>query len=178
MNQAVAFNVARWRKAAGLTQQQLGERIGWSADAVSEAERSFAGSRTRQFDADLLAGIAIALGVPVAALLLPPPGCTFRIPGGYLDGGALLRLAIPDNDSDAGVMGEYRDAWNFTGMALLGDDPEAMQLMARWIGDTAGRRAELAAYLRDEREELLKAAEKAAARLDGIARQIEQGEAR
>ncbi|MHB1431399.1 MAG: helix-turn-helix domain-containing protein [Streptosporangiaceae bacterium] len=72
INQVVAWNLAFWRKAADLTQEELGERLDWSKVVVSAAERSWDGVRVRQFSADDLVNIADALGLPVAALLLPP----------------------------------------------------------------------------------------------------------
>jgi transcriptional regulator with XRE-family HTH domain len=66
--------MALYREAAGLTQEQLGKRLGgWTKVAVSAAERSWDGKRTRKFDADEIVAIAEALDVPVIALLLPPP---------------------------------------------------------------------------------------------------------
>lgn len=74
VNQLVAFNIAWFRKAAGLTQDELGERLGgWSAASVSAAERSWDGKRVRKFNTDEIVGAAVVLGVPVVALLLPPP---------------------------------------------------------------------------------------------------------
>lgn len=76
-NQVVAWNMARYRKAAGLSQAELGKRLGgWSAVSVSAAERSWDGKRIRKFDADELIAVASALGVPVFALFLPPDGTT------------------------------------------------------------------------------------------------------
>jgi cell division septum initiation protein DivIVA len=73
INQLVAFNITWYRKASGLTQDELGERLGgWSGASVSAAERSWDGKRIRKFDADEIVNIAFALGVPVIALLLPP----------------------------------------------------------------------------------------------------------
>lgn len=77
-NQIVAYNVAYYRKAAGLTQEELGNRLrGWTTKpwgkaGVSAVERSWDGKRLRQFDADLLFGLAVALDVPVMAFFLPP----------------------------------------------------------------------------------------------------------
>jgi transcriptional regulator with XRE-family HTH domain len=69
----VAYNLAFFRKAARLTQEELGEALGgWTKVAVSAAERSWDGKRIRQFDADLIADIATQLGVPIAAMFLPP----------------------------------------------------------------------------------------------------------
>jgi transcriptional regulator with XRE-family HTH domain len=68
-----AYNLTYFRRAAGLTQEQFGERLGgWSAASVSAAERSWDGKRISKFDADELVSIALALGIPVIALLLPP----------------------------------------------------------------------------------------------------------
>lgn len=72
VNQIVAWNLAYWRKVAGLTQDQLGERLGWSKVVVSAAERSWEGKRVRNFTADDLVNIAAALELPITALLLPP----------------------------------------------------------------------------------------------------------
>jgi transcriptional regulator with XRE-family HTH domain len=73
INQLVAYNMTYFRKAARLTQEELGERLGgWSGASVSAAERSWDGKRVRKFDADEVVRIALALGIPVIALLLPP----------------------------------------------------------------------------------------------------------
>lgn len=73
-NQVVAWNLARYRRAAGLKQDELGELLGWRRGAVSDAERSWKGGRVREFDAHALTVISLALGIPVIALLLPPDG--------------------------------------------------------------------------------------------------------
>lgn len=72
INQVAAWNLAYFRKAAGLTQEELGARLGWSKAIVSAAERSWDGRRVRHFSADDLISIAMALNVPVTALFLPP----------------------------------------------------------------------------------------------------------
>lgn len=72
-NQEVAWNMAFFRKASGLTQEQLGERLGWGKGIVSTAERSWDAKRIRQFTADDITVIAKALEIPVTALLLPVP---------------------------------------------------------------------------------------------------------
>jgi transcriptional regulator with XRE-family HTH domain len=72
MNQIVAYNLAYWRKAAGMTQDELGQALRWSKAAVSAAERSWDGKRIRQFDADLLMALATILRVPISAFFLPP----------------------------------------------------------------------------------------------------------
>jgi transcriptional regulator with XRE-family HTH domain len=74
-NQLVGLNMTYFRKAAKLTQEDLGERLGgWSAASVSAAERSWDGRRIRKFDADEIVSISAALGVPLVALFLPPEG--------------------------------------------------------------------------------------------------------
>jgi len=73
VNQVVAANIRTFRIAAGLTQKQLGEMVGLSHENVSNMERSAEPGRTRrQFDADLIAAFALAIGVPVTAFFLPP----------------------------------------------------------------------------------------------------------
>lgn len=73
VNELVAYNMAYYRRAADMTQEQLGQKIGgWSTASVSAAERSWDGKRVRKFDADELFALAYVLGVPVGALLLPP----------------------------------------------------------------------------------------------------------
>lgn len=72
-NRAVAANITRLRLAAGWTQEQLGEKLGWSPANVSSAERSaVAGRDKRRFDADVIVLIAAIFGVPPAALITPP----------------------------------------------------------------------------------------------------------
>lgn len=78
LNQVVAYNMAYYRKVAGLTQDELADRLfGWTSKpwtkvAVSAAERSWDGKRIRQFDADLIFGLSQALKVPVTAFFMPP----------------------------------------------------------------------------------------------------------
>lgn len=72
-NMVIAYNITRWRKANGMTQEQLGDELGgWTKGQVSAAERSWDGKRVRQFDADLIADLASILRVPVPALFMPP----------------------------------------------------------------------------------------------------------
>jgi transcriptional regulator with XRE-family HTH domain len=115
-NQLIALNMARFRKAAGMTQEQLGEQLGgWSNAAVSAAERSWDGKRIRQFDADSIMAIAMAIGVPVAALLLPPEDAgvaaryVLELPGaaGGEDMSALLSCVLPGYSESSPAMREY-----------------------------------------------------------------------
>jgi cell division septum initiation protein DivIVA/transcriptional regulator with XRE-family HTH domain len=96
INQLVGFNLAYFRKSAGLTQEELGKRLGgWTKVAVSAAERSWSGNRIRKFDAHELTAMARALGVPLIALFLPPP-----------DMGIAVRYVVnlPDNTGAADLM--------------------------------------------------------------------------
>lgn len=137
MNQVVAWNMAALRKAAGLTQAELGERIGWSYTTVSAAERSWDGKRIREFDADQLAAIAGILGVPLLALFLPPPE------GKPSPGMAeLLRRVLPESATDSPAMDAYRE--RLADAARLYLDPvEAGDLLAylRDMTDPAKRHA-------------------------------------
>lgn len=78
MNQVVAYNIAYFRNAESLTQEELGNRLEkitgkrWSKATMSAVERSWDGSRIRSFDADDLLAFSQALECPVTALLLPP----------------------------------------------------------------------------------------------------------
>src|SRR5580658_7913741 len=72
MSQLVAYNMAFFRKAAGLDQKEFGHLVGWSAASVSAAERSWDSKRIKKFDADEITQIAAVLGLPVTAMFLPP----------------------------------------------------------------------------------------------------------
>jgi transcriptional regulator with XRE-family HTH domain len=140
-NQIVAYNMTRWRKVAGLTQEQLGERLGgWSKVVVSAAERSWDGKRIRQFTADDIVQIAHALHVPIAALFLPPDddGINKRYLyhfGDVCSGmAALFALVMSDpTDAETPEMSEYRDRYT--------------EAMNRYLDP--GRGDDLAAYLED-----------------------------
>ncbi|MFI5859184.1 helix-turn-helix transcriptional regulator [Streptomyces parvulus] len=78
MNQVVAHNIAYFRNALDLTQEELGGRLEritekrWSKATMSAVERSWDGNRIRSFDADDLVALSQALEVPITALFLPP----------------------------------------------------------------------------------------------------------
>lgn len=116
-NQIVAWNIANYRRNAGLTQEQLGEMIGGRAKRnVSADERSWDGGHTREFNAHEIIAYAAALGVPVGAFFLPPESDGHL--GRYLirphdqadclDMRDLLLLVMPDNDGDGRAMQAYR----------------------------------------------------------------------
>jgi 8-oxo-dGTP diphosphatase len=76
-NQLVAYNLARIRKAQGLSQEQAAAMLApwlgvrWSKAVYSAAERSYDGKRVRQFTADDLIAMSGAFGVPVLYFFLP-----------------------------------------------------------------------------------------------------------
>lgn len=131
MNQLVAYNLAYWRKVAGLTQEEFGERIGWSKAAVSAAERSWDGKRTREFDADLLIAIATELDLPLAALFLPPEddGIDTRYIFHNRDHGdwchnmydLISTIMSEPSQDDSDAMNRYRDRYTTTINFYLGE---------------------------------------------------------
>jgi transcriptional regulator with XRE-family HTH domain len=138
VNQLVGFNVKFFRQAAGLTQDELGQRLGgWSKGVVSAAERSWDSDRIRQFDADELAAIAGALGVPLAALFLPPPDAGTAVDYTFTDGArqmsadALLSLAVTDYQGDSKLMVAVQERINSLGGGRLMQsiEDEALRIM-------------------------------------------------
>jgi transcriptional regulator with XRE-family HTH domain len=103
-SQLVAWNLARFRQAAGLQQDELGARLGWSGKKVSAMETSWKGAKTRQFEVSAVVALAAALRVPAAAFLLPPDddgvACRYVLagPDGQedLSMAALVTYLIPD----------------------------------------------------------------------------------
>ena len=147
-DQVAAWNMAYWRKKAGLTQRELGERIGWTHGAVSDAEKVWDGESTRKFTANLLLPIAAALGVPLTALLLPPEDA-----GAYevaIDGGtaALMELIMPDLDAETEILEAYRDRLRRAALEWL--KPHFAAGISGLLGliDDKGFAALLAAHLR------------------------------
>ena len=115
VNQLVAYNMAAFRKAAGLGQQEFGGPLGWSPASVSAAERSWDGKRIKKFDADEIVQIAAVLGVPLAALFLPPEDHGTAVQYVLHFGGKkvknlddLLPLALPGFGGDSPAMDAYR----------------------------------------------------------------------
>lgn len=78
LNQVIAYNLMRIRKARGESQEQAAELlephlgVRWSKAVYSAAERSYAGKRVRQFTAADLAAFAAAFEVPLLYFFLPP----------------------------------------------------------------------------------------------------------
>lgn len=141
VDQIVARNIRFWRKAARMTQEDLGALTGWTAANISAAERSAEDGRDRRrFDAQALVTFSRALGVPLLALFLPPvdEGTDRRYifsdsdSGGWLDMHDLMRVVYPDSDREGPVMDKYR-AW-LTHVVEHFMEPEWAEEMARWLG--------------------------------------------
>ena len=115
INQVIAYNLMRVRKALGLSQEQAAERlephlgVRWSKAVYSAAERSYAGKRVRQFTAADVASFAAAFQVPLLYFFLPPK---------------------PEDREAAGVMiGEQFVAWTgLLDVMLDGKQQSALQL--------------------------------------------------
>src|SRR5580692_10112778 len=129
-----------FRRAADLTQDELGKRLGWSAANVSAAERSASDTRDRRrFDAQTLAEIADALGIPLIALFLPPEddgyGHRYMLrlgddgePRGMRD---LQRVIMPDWEDRSPAMESYRARLRSAVAYYLGQPWDAA--VARWL---------------------------------------------
>lgn len=135
-NQVAAWNMAWYRKIAQMTQQELADATGWTKSAVSELERSWNGKRPREFDAQTLTVLAVALGIPVLGLLLPPEDEDGRLlipagPGRFLGMAGLAELVMPDADADTLIMEEYRKRLTRTVHRWL--DSSWARDMARWL---------------------------------------------
>jgi transcriptional regulator with XRE-family HTH domain len=145
VNQVVAWNIAWYRRAAGMRQRDLASRLGWPQNRVSEAERSWDGKRTREFDAQLLAELAVALGVPLIALFLPPDGPglphLFSAHGGrdLLGMDDLMRLVMPDPGVDTPVVNAYRR--RFQAAATRHVDEDWAEEVGAWLREAEGAEA-------------------------------------
>lgn len=179
VDQVVAGNLARFRRAAGMTQAELGARLGWSAANVSAAERSADPVRERRrFDAQTVTEISLALGIPLSAFFLPPPGdgidadYSVTVNGkSWTMGDFMSSVVMIDSDDDTDQAEAYRDAYRNAALRYLA--PEWAERVAGYFtGQTAEERAELVALLRIERD----AVSQGARRLGEIADAIEAAE--
>jgi len=163
-NQVVAWNMTHFRRAAALTQEELGELLGWSKAIVSAAERSWDGKRIRQFTVDDVAALARAFGVPLAALFLPPEddGDKKRYVLRLTEKDAerltmtdLMWLALTDNENESPVMNIYRN--RLRGAVTTYLDEFWAEEVAGWLRqiDSDEARADRAARLRSRRAALL-----------------------
>jgi transcriptional regulator with XRE-family HTH domain len=167
VNQVIAWNIAYYRKAAGITQAELGERTGRAKRNISADERSWDGERTREFNAAELAALSAALGVPIGAFFLPPEddGVTVRYlfrPHGKepdcLGMGDLMAMVMPDSQDDSRAMDAYRR--RLTAAVRQYMAPVWSDEVARWMAAMTEEEidAEAADELRAEREVLLRIA--------------------
>jgi transcriptional regulator with XRE-family HTH domain len=163
-NQVVAWNMTHFRRAAALTQEELGELLGWSKAIVSAAERSWDGKRIRQFTVDDVAALARAFGIPLAALFLPPEddGDKKRYVLRLTEKDAerltmtdLTWLALTDNENESPVMNIYRN--RLRGAVTTYLDEFWAEEVAGWLRqiDSDEARADRAARLRSRRAALL-----------------------
>lgn len=148
-NQVVAWNMAYFRKAAGLTQEEIGDRLGWSSAVVSSAERSWDARRIRQFTADDLVALAAVLRIPVPALFLPPEDDGVRVRyltdvPRYEHGGSecwdmatLMNFVLSEpSDGDDPAERRYRKRYVTAISSYLGADYAAA--LTGHLGDLAG----------------------------------------
>lgn len=169
IDQIVALNMRYWRREAGMTQEELGELVGWSAANVSAAERSAdPGRERRRFDAQTLAALSLALGVPLVALFLPPPDgsdCLFTGSAAE-DGGKeydmrdlMARVVMPDSEEDSRPLDAYRIRLRAAVDTYL--NPAWSKEVARWLKplESRGVRADRVAQLLARRDDLLVTAE-------------------
>jgi transcriptional regulator with XRE-family HTH domain len=177
IDQLVARNMRRWRLAAGLTQDELGARLGWTglraAANVSAAERSADPARdARRFDAQTLTELSLALSVPLVAFFFPPDDdgqrarYMFTAAGRDYDMSDLMALAVmTDSPDDQPVMQAYRQA--FTALAGRYLDDEWQLEVGAWLrpieekelrAERADRLLDAAQQLRRDRDALGRAA--------------------
>lgn len=168
IDQIVAANIRYWRRAASMTQEDLGDRIGWSAANVSAVERSADEARERRrLDAHALTLVALALGVPLIALFLPPEddgaGKEYRFTGGDGTGYGMAefteRVVMPVSDDNSPVMGAYRQRLSDAADRYL--DPAWGKEVAGWLvqAESSEVRAARIARLRGRQADLLRAAQ-------------------
>lgn len=172
IDQVAAWNVAYYRKIAGLTQEELGALIGGrSKRNVSADERSWDGTHTREFNARQIVALSIALGVPVVAFFLPPDDDGIDVRYEFranesdeetCDMRDLLITALHDNNADTTVMAAYR--WRFKEAVKRYLDPSWSETVDQWRedGTSPDIRAAQAAEARADRENLLRLAAKLA----------------
>jgi transcriptional regulator with XRE-family HTH domain len=181
INQIVAWNMAYWRRHAGLTQEQLGKLIGWSKNVVSAAERSWDSDRPRQFTADDMIALTDALEVPLPGLFLPPDndgGDAFHVfkvrddTGGERTMQDLVHWIVTDPGQDSDVMAVYRRRYAAAFRLYAG--PEYAEQVAQGLRDATSEELAIdrAAQIRARAEDLAGAAlemRTIADALDGLA---------
>lgn len=181
--QLVALNMARWRKAAGISQAQLGTVLGWSDKTVSAAERTRDGDglRSRKFGAADIVAIAIALGVPVAALFLPPAedgaGVQYTLALGTLDASMaeVFGLLLPDAAEDSPAQVEWDEAFQVA-VGRYADPELGADILARMEDITSDERRRIQLErIRWQREALLATASDLGLVAEAMEREQEEG---
>jgi hypothetical protein len=169
VNQIVAWNIAYYRKVAGITQEEMGELIGGrSKRNISADERSWDGTHTREFDAQQLFVLSVAFGIPLVAFFLPPEDdgidVRYEIQAAGKTAGMkdLMTAAMHDTDEESQVMNAYR--WRMRETVARYLHPSWGELLAYWQSDrtTPEVRAAQAEEARADRETLLRIAAKLA----------------
>jgi transcriptional regulator with XRE-family HTH domain len=176
VDQIVAGNIRHWRRAAGMTQEELGRRLGWSDKNVSAAERSADPARDpRRFDAQTLTNLSLALSVPLIALFLPPEDdgeaatYVFSAPDGEHGMDDFMALVVmTDSNDDAPAMEEYRHRFRDAAYRYL--NPAWHAEVASWLRhiETPEMRAERAERLRAERDSMIRTARELGSIADAI----------
>ena len=167
INQIVAWNMAYWRRHAGLTQEQLGKLIGWSKNVVSAAERSWDSDRPRQFTADDMIALTDALEVPLPGLFLPPDndgGDCFHVfkvrddTAGERTMQDLVHWIVTDPGQDTDVMAVYRRRYAAAFRLYAG--PEYAEQVAQGLREATSKEMAIdrAAQIRARAEDLATAA--------------------
>jgi len=169
-DQLVALNMKLYRRAADITQEELGKRLGWTKANVSAAERSVSETRDRRrFDGITVTAIATALGLPIVALYLPPPDdgkgkrYLLRVGDGPAEQILSMRgamwLAMHDRDGNSPALNAYRDRLREAYGFYL--DPHWSESLADWLAANEDKkaRADRAERIRARRRQLLEVAE-------------------
>jgi hypothetical protein len=130
-NQVIAFNLARARERQGWTLNEAAERLEpyigarWSKANLSAAERSIAGERIRNFDADEIVAFARCFELPIAFFFMPPPPWA---------GELAMRLTTPDAEQLGIEIGTLID--------LIYGDPIQMGALTERMKDFLDRAGE------------------------------------
>jgi transcriptional regulator with XRE-family HTH domain len=183
INQLVGYNMAEYRRAAGLTQDELGKRLGgWTKVAVSSAERSWDGKRVRKFDADELVTLARVFGVPVIALFLPPEDAgiarRYVLDGpGFPDLTTLYAHIMAGPIPDTPPMAAYRKRLMALGLRAFQDglEHDAQELEHQAIRSFAEQRLELERRVDDLRAFEREYRSRLAAYFEGQLRELRAG---
>lgn len=124
-NQVVAYNLAlaraqrRWTQAEATAALEPYLGVRWSVVNYSAAERSVAGERIRNFDADEIVAFARAFELPVTWFFMPPDPAAGE--------GAPIALAVPDGGRFGKAITEMVD--------LVFGDRSQVGLLSTRLGD-------------------------------------------